>query len=253
MLSSSSGGGGAAAAAAAEGRLNLDMSITDFLGVRARAFDPWPADKPLPCLEPEPNWFLPQIQRSPAHEGLLFVKELKTGGSTAAGINLRIARNLAKRKWPSSTSSPQAFDICKVRNDHATAEKLDYIQRDRSKSFLWTVIRDPTSRAISAFFHFRVSRGKIDPSDKNFQDWISGNTLLKNYYLKTLSFNTSSFHIGSFDPVAAVNNIIQEYDFIGTTERMEHSYVPTIHAPRLVFYLKEVSCFRASSLLISRL
>ena len=123
-------------------------SITNFLGVQARAFDPWPIDRPLPCVEPESNWFLPDVQRSPAHEGFLFVKELKTGGSSAAGINLRIARNVAKREGHN-------FDLCKVRNDHATAQKQDYRKRDKSKSYLWTIIRDPTKRAVSQFFHFR--------------------------------------------------------------------------------------------------
>ena len=70
-----------------------------------------------------------------------------------------------------------------------------------------------------------MSRQKVEPSDKNFIEWINGNHLLRNYYLKTLSFDSEDIDNQSFDPVTATNSIIQEYDFIGTTERMEHSAV----------------------------
>ena len=118
------------------------MSDTnDFGGVRARAFDVWPKQLPLPCFEPEQNWPLTEVQRSPAREGFLMVKEMKTGSSTAAGLNLRISRNVARRYFPQ-------FKICRLRNDHATASRLEYGRRTPSKSFLWTIVRDPTKRAV---------------------------------------------------------------------------------------------------------
>jgi hypothetical protein len=146
------------------------------------------------------------------------VKEMKTGSSTATGINLRIARNVARRYFPQ-------FKICKLRNDHATADKLEYNLRDRKKSFLWTIVRDPIKRAVSQFFHFQVSRNKVEPTDQNFQDWIQKDQWMHRYYLRTLSVEPQAFWEPSYDPVAAANQILQEYDFIGVTERMDESAV----------------------------
>ena len=122
--------------------LSGDPTTTNFGGVHARAFDPWPGSLPLPCSQPEPNWPQTEIQRSPSKEGFLFLREMKTGSSSAVGINLRIARNVARRFFPQ-------FKICKLRTDHATASRMEYCKRNKAKSFLWTIIRDPTKRAVS--------------------------------------------------------------------------------------------------------
>ena len=196
----------------------LDVSVTNFLGVRARAFDPWPSDLPLPCVKPDKNWNLWQIQRSPAHEGFLMVKEMKTGSSSAVGINLRIARNVARRYFPQ-------FKICKLRNDHANADSLEYGKRNRSKSFLWTVLRDPTKRIVSQFFHFQVSRQHTDPTDEKFQEWIKKEQQVHHYYLRSLAMEKLWIHHNEFDPILEANKIINAYDFIGVTERMDESAV----------------------------
>jgi hypothetical protein len=197
--------------------LILDLSQTNFGGIQARSFESW--EGPLPCVEPEPNWPLTQVQRSPAHEGFFMVKEMKTGSSTATGINLRIARNVARRYF-------SQFKICKLRNDHATADKLEYNLRDRKKSFLWTIIRDPKARAVSQFFHFQVSRNKVEPTDQKFQNWIQTDQWMYRYYLRTLSVETQAdVWNANYDPVAAANKIIQDYDIIGVTERMDESAV----------------------------
>lgn len=192
-----------------------------FGGIRPRAFEEWKYGK-VPCFPPDDKWYLPATHRIPAREGFFLLKEMKTGGSTAAGIHLRIARNEARRQFPSDLK----YRFCKTRNDHAIASRQDYAHRNREKSFLWTVIRDPTTRATSQFFHFQVSRNKVEPTDRNFQEWIQSEWLHR-YYLMTLStenvFNTSLSP--SFDPVACANQIMLDYDFIGITERMEESAV----------------------------
>lgn len=196
------------------------VSENDFGGVLARPFSLRNNGTiELPCLPPDDLWRQPTTQRSPAREGFLFVKEMKTGGSTAAGIHLRIAHNVARRR-------KTGYPLCKVRNDHATATHLDYQHRDRSKSFLWTVIRDPTRRALSQFFHFQVSRKGIRPTDENFISWIRQDQYLFRYYLRTLSVDpVVELHPDKFDPVLIANGILDEYDFIGVTERMEETAV----------------------------
>ena len=75
---------------------------------------------------------------------------MKVGGSTVAGVNTRIASRLGQRLLPGNNS------WCNARWDHSSAYHMKYGRRIRSESFLWTVLREPTRRAVSQFFHFKV-------------------------------------------------------------------------------------------------
>lgn len=192
------------------------MSATDdnnhqtFGGVQARVFP----RKSLPCLPPEPNWKMYKTQMTPTREGFLFLKTFKTGSSTASGIDLRIARNVARRRQLD-------FDVCKTRYDHAWASKL-YKSLHPQRSFLWTIVRDPISRVVSALFHFHVSRDKNNATDDSLMGRIRRDVgMMHNYYIRSLSRR-------GFDkqnPVQVANEILQQYDFIAVTERMEESAV----------------------------
>jgi hypothetical protein len=116
----------------------------NFGGVVARIFPPWNQEA-IPCLPAESTWDKYDTQMTPTKDGFLFLKTFKTGSSTASGVHLRIARNIAKRR---NVSTP----ICKSRFDHVWANKM-YNQLDRQRSFLWTVVREPTSRIVSQLFH----------------------------------------------------------------------------------------------------
>lgn len=184
-------------------------------GVKPRAFqkrtdNAW-------CVAPDDRWWHPLVLRTPAHEGLLFVKEMKTGSSTMAGVTIRIARNVAKRLYGNK------FRLCKLRFDHSSASRQDYGNRNKEKSFLFTIIREPTSRAISQFFHFHVSREKIEPTDQQFQQHLLRYPYLDHYYLRDLS--TKQFTPGVNNTVNAINDILSEYNFIGITERLDESLV----------------------------
>jgi len=127
-------------------------------------------------------------------------------------------------------NNPNFPTMCKVRFEHGTAITT-VPNRDQAASFLWTVIRNPTKRAISQFFHFHVSRGKVEPSDANFQDTIIKNPLkFKSVYLRLLRHRQPAVppHIEerSINPNAyTVGAIIEDFDFIAITERMEESLV----------------------------
>ena len=207
---------------------------------------------------------------------------MKTGGSTAVGVHVRIARNIARRqivlngtttiataataatsaaaaaaaKTTTTTgktttvlaslsssllsSSSSTLPMCRTRHDHTAAHVLGYGSRDRRQSFLWTTIRDPTKRAISQFFHFEVSRKKVEPTDMNFRQWIrdARASNIDQYYLRALattpysirnsSSSSSSSTITTITDGTAVrtaNQILQDYDFIAITERMDESIV----------------------------
>lgn len=190
------------------------------LAVKPRAFDPWPLDHPLPCFPPDGVMvehgpvFVPHDR--PVSKGFFFTKTFKTGSSTSAGVNLRIARNVARRRHAD-------FDFCRARYDHGTPWKFHaatlFGNRTIGESFLWGILRDPTKRAISLFFHFKVSRFEWEPNDANFIKTMRENNAKKNNYVRTLSLRP--FHDQEHDGIEFANQIIQDYDFIGITERID--------------------------------
>jgi len=193
---------------------------TNFSGIISRPFEPW--THPLPCFEPEENWKWQKVVNAPANRGFLFVKPYKTGSSTTSGINLRIARNVAIRQGAN-------YEICKARFDHGPwfyPASLLFKNRNKAQSFLWTVIREPTKRAISQFFHMEVSRKNVEPRDAEFKHFLMDEMkkFMTDYYIHTLHTRTK-FDRTKEDPIAAANAIMGEYDFIGITERMDESAV----------------------------
>jgi hypothetical protein len=193
---------------------------TSTTGVLARAFDLWPSDQAVPC---ELVDFDGKSSKLPTKTGFLFLKPFKTGSSTSAGINLRIARNMARRQQTTNNSTNST--ICKASFDHGPQPFPAFSMfsnRSVGNSFLWTVIREPTERVVSAFFHFEVSRKKQEPSDAKFLNYISSKNM--DYYLRSLH-PSMQFDRDHDDPIQAANEILREYDFIGITERLDESAV----------------------------
>lgn len=179
--------------------------------------------EPFPCVPMDPQWKTIKVQRSPATEGLLYVREMKTGSSTLAGVVLRIAHRKAKSLLRNNKNDLP----CKLRVDHSPARLMNYGNRDKKRSFLISLLRDPTKRVMSQFFHFKVSEDGATPSDANFQSYLQNNTLrLRNYYVRDLSMtkiNVASYQDNNYK--ALVQDILNEYDFIGITERMDESLI----------------------------
>jgi hypothetical protein len=183
-------------------------------GVAPRVFQKW--TRPFPCFEPDVDWWKIEVQRTPTRQGFFFMKEMKTGSSTVAGVHLRISHNVALRQG-------SKYSICKSRFDHALAIQLKYARRSNDESFLWTVLREPTTRATSQFFHFAVSREKVEPSDKNFQAYLE-HPMFTDYYIKSLSME-SHFTNKTMEVKTSVGNVLKDYDFIGIMERMDETLV----------------------------
>lgn len=161
----------------------------------------------IPCYPRESDWNMTAALNSPTSQGFLFAKPYKVGSSTAVGVHLRVAG-----------------ENCHVRFGHGPTQfPAHYLFRDRirSQSFLWTMLREPTSRWISQFFHFQVSRRGVTPSIESLHDFLSGK---KDYYLQALLPSTK-FKRSTHDPLQAIDRMMEEYDFIAVLERMEESMV----------------------------
>jgi hypothetical protein len=174
----------------------------------------------FPCYPAEDDWNSLGRQKGPAQEGFLYVKARKAGSSTVAGVAIRIARNMALR---AHLETP----VCRVRFNHPMASKLQYSKRDKAKSFLWSILREPTRRFMSEFFHFGVSRNFIQPSDKNIKAYMRDtNPSINNYYLRWLSVDQPfDFDRDHSRIPSVVQRIMDEYNFLGISERLDESLV----------------------------
>ena len=66
-----------------------------------------------------------------------------------------------------------------------------------------------------------MQRQKVESSDENFQNYLSGISF-DNQYFQTLSM---SDYMGTEDEVEFTNNILEDYNFIEVTERMDELLV----------------------------
>ena len=177
-------------------------------------------DRDFPCFPAERNWDNLRVQQSPTHRGFLYVKARKAGSSTIAGVAIRIARAMAQQR---NLSTP----VCHVRFNHPMAHKLDYSKRDKKHSFLFSILREPTSRFVSEFFHFGLSRNFVQPTDDNIKAYMwETKPSINNYYLRWLSVNKPfNYKSDNRDISSFVESIINEYDFLGISERLDESLV----------------------------
>lgn len=184
----------------------------------------WYANHSVPCYDPvsegvDAHWTDSRlVQKKPTDVGFLFLKLTKTGSSTAAGIHLRIATAEARRQQLQS-------DICRVRYLHGWAGPRMYRfgERNRTESFLWTIVREPSQRYLSEFFHFEHARLGRPAEDAIIIQFLRHGRHANHHSIMWLS--TSGYHHGHDDPHAKAAEILANYDFVAVTERLHESLV----------------------------
>ncbi len=184
--------------------------------IEPRAYDPWPVHRPLPCSPSPSNLFSDSVQRSAANHGFLFVRLLKTGSASFLSAMIRASQQMVKRYHPGAS-----YATCDMRVQHGWATDYDYGHRVIGKSFLYSLLRNPTERAISRFFYSQVSQKGMAPTDENFKNFLMWTH--NHFYLQGLRLTKYDPHTRRHEEV--VNEIIQNYDFIAITERMDESIV----------------------------
>lgn len=154
--------------------------------------------------------------------GLQLRKPTKVGGSTASGVNLRIAKNMAARLGKTEDLSGGICDGTYI-HTHSTWLRNRHVD----ESFLWSIIRDPTRRAVSLFYHFKVSKFHEPATVENFKKYTDREW--RNYFI-----NAHRFDLQSISPLKSlnemfmtkqINQILRDYDFFAMTERFDESMV----------------------------
>lgn len=174
--------------------------------------------------------------------GFLFNKPMKVGGSTMSGVLMHLAKNLAEaeQQQPSSVNNNTSTSVRK--NDNTYFPMCDGIfshtpgrlfrNRTRGSSYLMSLVRDPTARAISHFYHMGVSRDGLNATLDNFRTYAWE---FRNYYVRkhTTEFAAASRYywrddlsqIDDYNMTRLVNAILDDHDFIAVTERFDESMV----------------------------
>ena len=166
---------------------------------------------PFPCFPEEEGRYL--MLDTPAQEGFFFQRPKKTGSTTVSGIVMRIAH---RRKLPGTRA-------CRHRAYHGFATKYGFNNRTIGKSFLFSLLREPTKRAISHFFHFAVSATQVEPTDENFKKVLRRRDM-EDVYIRDLAMR-SGWEERKDNKTKVVEEILNAYDFIAVTERMDESLV----------------------------
>ncbi|KAG7351972.1 galactose-3-O-sulfotransferase [Nitzschia inconspicua] len=201
----------------------------------SRVYPVWDFEhNPFPCYEHGKRMLM---STEPADQGLLFQRPEKTGTTTMVGILMRLAHNraqaMSKEELRKHNITISPFKVCNHRAMHGTAVSYKYHQRNRKKSFLFSLIRDPTAKAISRFFHFVVSVAQIEPTDKNFLAQLASvpysrmhlQDLVVDPELVIYKGSGKSHQLPPLNYTAVVEDILDAYDFIGITERMDESLI----------------------------
>ena len=107
----------------------------------SRIFPVWKDKDSANVLSPY-DWCASEDGENP--KGLLFVKVPKCGSSTGSGVTLRICDGLSRRL----SLSTQTEHTCFASWDHILAFQANFDKRDPLRSFLWTIVREPSKRQL---------------------------------------------------------------------------------------------------------
>jgi hypothetical protein len=174
--------------------------------------------------------------------GILLVKVPKGASSTSAGVAIRISRrhDCQAVEWMHRMATE--FQYAHLSPSISTNPEQ---QQHQKPTFLFTTIRNPSSRAISTIFFHVVSRTNSTPTDEFITMYLKRSNHKHNgavsvgqggFQLRYTSLTEIPEHSAwivenktqvqnPLQVIANVWNTIDNYDFILVTERMDESLV----------------------------
>ena len=192
------------------------------------------------CVAPyKPNAFVknPQwIEQTEDVVGFIFIKNTKAASSTGAGVTLRIAEQVGKRvllqlRQENYTTTTIPQHSC-VRNfTHAFANHRGHAKRLPDQSLLWTILRQPAKRDVSAFFFFEHARKGVDINDKVLLDYLKRQKSGQFRYLHTqyiaddnLQPDFQNWYQQHEQNMSSIfHQMLETYNFIALAERLDES------------------------------
>lgn len=197
----------------------------EYKGFR-RAFPKW--THPFPCGPLETERVMQQPRR-PATEGLLYVKELEASTVEMSSIMARLARKMGQRQKQTNLDVDDqkntTANVCTTRM--LSQRAMRYRERIPEKSFLWSVVREPVSRLVAKYYHFGLAdkrRGSsLTTTTAKFKSFLINNLGQDyGYYFKSLNINRR-MDPGDKKHQADTRELLESYDFLGVSERMEET------------------------------
>jgi hypothetical protein len=159
------------------------------------------------------SWCVPQGENKAKVHGLVFVKLPKAASSTGSGIAINIARSVGKRVLKNEGNKPKC--------GHTYQHGFGFRRRE-SPSILWTILRDPSSRALSEYFHFQVSRLGVAPTSEGMIRFLRTRQSYQLNYI--YSANKKSIAVDT--PAKVIRHyVMEEYNFVALVERLDESLV----------------------------
>lgn len=177
-------------------------------------FPSWNGD--FPCYLDEAGYYRGKFPNGGYNtKGIFFVRNGKAASSTLVGITHHIAM---RHKDPEMNEDEK----CLVQAHHHNAFELSYRYRDRTKSFLFTFIRDPAERILSEYFYHNVAGHGENATSASIKKALV-KSRVQYTYLRTQS--DEYYEEKNFTVAEMVEDILHDYDFIGLVERFDESLV----------------------------
>lgn len=161
--------------------------------------------------------------------GLLFARTFKTGSTSAAAVHLQIAHRVGQRMWPNQNKP------CHFHYKHTWSQR-NGMKFKTTPSRLWTIVRDPSQRSLSAYNYYMVGQKNRTWNANNLQRFLRGS---KNHQTMQLRTNRTHIASGGGQPARKVepelwkstsritslmqSEILGVYDFIAVNERWDES------------------------------
>lgn len=151
---------------------------------------------------------------------LIYIKVTKCASSTTGGVIRRIAAandlsGVHSETW--LTAEPGVWA-----NHGKLADKWRSFQQLRQRSFLMTMVRLPAPRCLSGFYHFQVSRRRVEPNAANKIGWLSSCSDYIFQYIQPPTPSSDRQSGRQWTPRELVSNV---YSFVGVAERYDESMV----------------------------
>jgi len=165
-------------------------------------------------------------QASFQRQNLVMVKPGKVGGSTLSGVIRHIAAHHGLSGYDNEEwikGEPGIF------SKHSKMRTLyDNIKSLKQKTFLLTIIRDPSERCLSDFNYFKTHGNHEGAYNRDYEDKLKYfEQYCTNVMLEYIAPQEKN-EVLSIDE-SAVDEVVEMYDLIGLTERFNETMVLMKH------------------------